>query len=198
MAFKQVCTSLLVTVACCTVLSVATPLSYLRDNDQNGSPFQNQNQGFVYLRDNGVNQVQTVLPYQNGQVNYVNNLIGGSQIQTIATYPNAISNVGLFGNNGFGSNIINNVNGVNGLSAIQYPTFEQILPVYNQVVSYPSAQQVLPVAQYAVQQPAYIGGPVGYPNNNNQITNNQVAPVEVNIGGQQPCAGYIGNGPVYF
>ncbi|XP_044741261.1 uncharacterized protein LOC123302402 [Chrysoperla carnea] len=191
MAFKQVCTSLLVTVACCTVLSVATPLSYLRDNDQNGSPFSNQG-SFTYLRDDGVNQ-PIVYP-QSGPVNYINN-IGSSQVQTIGSYPGVISNVGLVGNNVFGSNIFNNVN---GLSSIQYPGYAQALPVYNQVVSYPSAQQVLPVAQYAVQQPAYIGGPVGYPNNNNQITNNQVAPVEVNIGGQQPCPGYIGNGPVYF
>ncbi|XP_044741258.1 uncharacterized protein LOC123302399 isoform X1 [Chrysoperla carnea] len=196
MAFKQVCTSLLVTVACCSVLSVATPLSYLRDNDQNVSPFQNQNQGFVYLRDNGVNQ-PAVYPVQSGPVNVVNNLgnsqiLGSSQIQTISSYPGVIGNVGLVGNNGFGSNIINNVNnvnGLNGLSTIQYPTFAQA-----PLVSYPSVQQVLPVAQYAVQQPAYIGGPVGYSNNNNQITNNQVAPVEVNFSGSQ---GYLGS-PIIF
>ncbi|XP_044741986.1 uncharacterized protein LOC123302958 [Chrysoperla carnea] len=178
MAFKQVCTSLLVAVACCTVLSVATPLSYLRDNDQNGSPFGNQGT-FTYLRDN--DQVSAVYPVQSGPVNYINN-IGSSQVQTIGSYPGVIGNVGLVGNNGFGSNIINNVNnvnGLNGLSTIQYPTstFAQA-----PLVSYPSVQQVLPVAQYAVQQPAYIGGPVGYSNNNNQITNNQVAPVEINYG----------------
>ncbi|XP_044741267.1 uncharacterized protein LOC123302407 [Chrysoperla carnea] len=169
MAFKQVCTSLLVTVACCTVLSVATPLSYLRDNDQNGFPFGNQG-SFTYLRDNGANQVY---PVQSGPVNYINN-IGSSQVQTIGSYPGVISNVGLVGN-GFGSNIVNNVN---GLSTLPYSTIAQTLPVYNQVVSYPSAQQILPVAQY-VQQPSYIGGSAGYPNNN-QITNTQTVPVEIN------------------
>ncbi|XP_044741263.1 uncharacterized protein LOC123302403 [Chrysoperla carnea] len=180
MAFKQVCTSLLVTVACCTVLSVATPLSYLRDNDQNGSPFGNQNQGFVYLRDNGVNQLSSVIPLQSGPVNYVNNLVGDSQIQTIASYPNTISSVGIVGYNGLGPNIINNVNSLNGLPTVQYQTVAQTVPIVNQIVSYPGVQ---PVAQYAVQQPSVIGASAGYPNNNQQVTNNQVAPVEVNISG---------------
>ncbi|XP_044741240.1 uncharacterized protein LOC123302387 [Chrysoperla carnea] len=224
MAFKQVCTSLLVAVACCSVLSKAQQLSYLSDNNQNGFPFGNQgsltylndntanqlqslypiqaqqlsylsdnnqngfpfsNQGsFTYLRDNGANQVPAVYSAQSGPVNYINN-IGNPQIQTIGAYPNVISSVGLIGNNGFGgSNIINNVN--SGLSTVQYPGYAQTLPVYNQIVSYPSAQQVLPVAQY-VPQPSIVGGSVGYPNNNNQITNTQSAPVEINFGSQQPC-----------
>ncbi|XP_044741257.1 uncharacterized protein LOC123302398 [Chrysoperla carnea] len=188
MAFKQVCTSLLVAVACCSVLSKAQQLSYLSDNNQNGYPFGNQG-SLTYLSDNTANQVYPIqsVPVNNLLVNNLggSQIFGSSQIQTIGAYPNVISNVGLIGNNGFGgSNIINNVN--SGLSTVQYPGYAQSLPVYNQIVSYPSAQQVLPVAQY-VPQPSIIGGSVGYPNNNNQITNTQSAPVEINFGSQQPC-----------
>ncbi|XP_044741239.1 uncharacterized protein LOC123302386 [Chrysoperla carnea] len=167
--------------------NVISSVGLIGNNGLGGSNIiNNVNSGLSTVQYPGYAQtlpVNQIVSYPN-----VQSVVGGSQIQTISSYPNAINSVGIVGNNGLGSNIINNVN--NGLLSPQYSTISQTLPVYNQVVSYPSVQQVLP-AQYAVQQPSVIGGSVGYPNNN-QITNNQVAPVEVNISGNpgnfgRPC-----------
>ncbi|XP_044737987.1 uncharacterized protein LOC123299730 [Chrysoperla carnea] len=138
MAFKFACVSLFVCViACSSILSKASPLSYLRENDQglgSGFPFQNQ-PSLTYLNDNnGVNQVQQILPFQN--IGFPNGLI----------YPNNVAS----------TNIINNVNSVNGINT-------------------------LPIVQYPQNliQPAIVGG---Y-QNQNQITNTQSAPVQINYGG---------------